>query len=73
MKLKNNGKVVSSYIKTDNLKDRIENYLSDNNVFRNLIEIEIEKDGTLIYGLFSNSKISQSMRKNNFIFLTTGL
>lgn len=69
MKLKNNGKVVSSYIKTDNLKDRIENYLSDNNVFRNLIEIEIEKDGTLIYGLFSNSKISQSMRKNNFIFL----
>ncbi|WP_300368145.1 DNA mismatch repair endonuclease MutL [Brachyspira sp.] len=69
MKLKNNSKVVSSYIKADSIKDRIENYLSDNNVFRNLIEIEIEKDGTLIYGLFSNSKISQSMRKNNFIFL----
>ena len=43
MKLKNNGKVVSSYIKVDSLKDRIENYLSDSNVFRNLIEIEIEK------------------------------
>ncbi|CRF32487.1 DNA mismatch repair protein MutL [Brachyspira suanatina] len=69
MKLKNNGKVVSSYIKVDTLKERIENYLSDSNVFRNLIEIEIEKDDVLIYGLFSNSKISQSMRKNNFIFL----
>ena len=69
MKLKNNGKVVSSYIKADTLKDRIENYLSDSNIFRNLIEIEIEKNDVLIYGLFSNSKISQSMRKNNFIFL----
>ncbi|MEI0516814.1 DNA mismatch repair endonuclease MutL [Brachyspira murdochii] len=69
MKLKNNGKVVSSYIKSDTLKDRIENYLSDNNIFRNLIEIEIEKNDVLIYGLFSNSKISQSIRKNNFIFL----
>lgn len=69
MKLKNNGKVVSSYIKADTLKDRIENYLSDNNIFRNLIEIEIEKNDVLIYGLFSNSKISQSIRKNNFIFL----
>ena len=69
MKLKNNGKVVSSYIKANNLKDRIEDYLSDNNIFRNLIEIEIEKNDVLIYGLFSNSKISQSIRKNNFIFL----
>ncbi|WP_300757236.1 DNA mismatch repair endonuclease MutL [uncultured Brachyspira sp.] len=69
MKLKNNGRVVSSYIKADNLKDRIENYLSDSNIFRNLIEIEIEKNDVLIYGLFSNSKISQSIRKNNFIFL----
>ncbi|PCG19187.1 DNA mismatch repair endonuclease MutL [Brachyspira sp. G79] len=69
MKLKNNGKVVSSYIKADNIKDRIENYLSDSNIFRNLIEIEIEKNDVLIYGLFSNSKISQSIRKNNFIFL----
>ena len=69
MKLKNNGKVVSSYIKVDTIKERIENYLSDSNVFRNLIEIEIEKDDVSIYGLFSNSKISQSMRKNNFIFL----
>ena len=69
MKLKNNGKVVSSYIKVDSLKDRIENYISDSNVFRNLIEIEIEKEDVSIYGLFSNSKISQSMRKNNFIFL----
>ncbi|ADG70332.1 DNA mismatch repair endonuclease MutL [Brachyspira murdochii] len=69
MKLKNNGKVVSSYIKADTLKDRIENYLSDSNIFRNLIEIEIEKNDVLIYGLFSNSKISQSIRKNNFIFL----
>ncbi|ASJ22443.1 DNA mismatch repair endonuclease MutL [Brachyspira hampsonii] len=69
MKLKNNGKVVSSYIKVDTLKERIENYLSDNNVFRNLIEIEIERDDVSIYGLFSNSKISQSIRKNNFIFL----
>ncbi|MBW5389541.1 DNA mismatch repair endonuclease MutL [Brachyspira hampsonii] len=69
MKLKNNGKVVSSYIKVDTLKERIENYLSDSNIFRNLIEIEIEKDDISIYGLFSNSKISQSIRKNNFIFL----
>ncbi|KLI26480.1 DNA mismatch repair protein MutL [Brachyspira hyodysenteriae] len=69
MKLKNNGKVVSSYIKVDTLKERIENYISDSNVFRNLIEIEIEKEDVSIYGLFSNSKISQSMRKNNFIFL----
>ena len=69
MKLKNNGKVVSSYIKVDTIKERIENYLSDSNVFRNLIEVEIEKDDVLIYGLFSNSKISQSIRKNNFIFL----
>lgn len=69
MKLKNNGKVVSSYIKVDSLKERIENYISDSNVFRNLIEIEIEKEDVTIYGLFSNSKISQSMRKNNFIFL----
>lgn len=69
MKLKNNGKIVSSYIKADTLKERIENYLSDNNVFRNLVEIEIEKEEMSIYGLFSNSKISQSMRKNNFIFL----
>ncbi|MBW5395103.1 DNA mismatch repair endonuclease MutL, partial [Brachyspira hampsonii] len=69
MKLKNNGKVVSSYIKADTLKERIENYLSDSNIFRNLIEIEIEKDDISIYGLFSNSKISQSIRKNNFIFL----
>lgn len=69
MKLKNNGKVVSSYIKVDTLKERIENYLSDSNVFRNLIEIEVEKEDVMIYGLFSNSKISQSMRKNNFIFL----
>ncbi|MCZ9990854.1 DNA mismatch repair endonuclease MutL [Brachyspira hyodysenteriae] len=69
MKLKNNGKVVSSYIKVDTLKERIENYISDSNVFRNLIEIEIEKEDVMIYGLFSNSKISQSMRKNNFIFL----
>ena len=69
MKLKNNGKVVSSYIKVDSLKERIENYISDSNVFRNLVEIEIEKEDVTIYGLFSNSKISQSMRKNNFIFL----
>ncbi|MEI0748527.1 DNA mismatch repair endonuclease MutL [Brachyspira pulli] len=69
MKLKNNGKVVSSYIKVDTLKERIENYISDSNVFRNLVEIEIEKEDVTIYGLFSNSKISQSMRKNNFIFL----
>ena len=69
MKLKNNGKTVSSYIKVDTLKERIENYLSDNNVFRNLVEIDIEKEDVSIYGLFSNSKISQSMRKNNFIFL----
>ena len=69
MKLKNNGKVVNSYIKVDTLKERIENYISDSNVFRNLVEIEIEKEDVTIYGLFSNSKISQSMRKNNFIFL----
>ena len=69
MKLRNNGKTVSSYIKADSLKERIENYLSDSNVFRNLIEIEIEKEDVSIYGLFSNSKISQSIRKNNYIFL----
>ncbi|WP_295157944.1 DNA mismatch repair endonuclease MutL [uncultured Brachyspira sp.] len=69
MKLKNNGKPISSYIKVNTIKERIENFLSDSNVFRNLVEIEIEKYETSIYGLFSNSKISQSMRKNNFIFL----
>ena len=69
MKLYNNGKLVNSYLKVDNLKDRIENYLNDNNVFSNLIELNIEKNDINIYGLFSNSKISQSMRKNNFIFL----
>ncbi|WP_295159758.1 DNA mismatch repair endonuclease MutL [uncultured Brachyspira sp.] len=69
MKLKNNGKTVISYIKTDSIKERIESYLSDENIFRNLIEIEIKKDDILIYGLFSSSKISQSVRKNNFIFL----
>ena len=69
MKLYNNGKLVNSYLKVDNLKDRIENYLNDSNVFSNLIELNIEKNYINIYGLFSNSKISQSMRKNNFIFL----
>ena len=69
MKLKNNSKLVNLYLKVNSLKDRIENYLNDDNVFSNLIEINIEKENILIYGLFSNSKISQSMRKNNFIFL----
>lgn len=69
MKLYNNGKLVNSYLRVDNLKDRIENYLNDSNIFSNLIELNIEKNDINIYGLFSNSKISQSMRKNNFIFL----
>ena len=69
MKLKNNSKLVNLYLKVNSLKDRIENYLNDDNVFSNLIEINIEKENISIYGLFSNSKISQSMRKNNFIFL----
>ena len=69
MKLKNNDKLVISYAKANSLKERIENYLSDNNIFSNLIEINIERENISIYGLFSNSKISQSMRKNNFIFL----
>ena len=69
MKLKNNDKIVHSYLKANNLKERIENYLNDNNIFSNLIETNIEKENISIYGLFSNSKISQSMRKNNFIFL----
>ena len=69
MKLKNNDKIVHSYLKADSLKDRIEDYLDDNNIFSNLIETNIEKENISIYGLFSNSKISQSMRKNNFIFL----
>lgn len=69
MKLKNNDKIVNSYLKANSLKDRIEDYLDDNNIFSNLIEINIEKENVSIYGLFSNSKISQSMRKNNFIFL----
>lgn len=69
MKLKNNDKLVNSYLKVGNLKDRIENYLNDENIFSNLIEINVEKENISIYGLFSNSKISQSIRKNNFIFL----
>ena len=69
MKLKNNDKIVNSYLKANSLKDRIEDYLDDNNIFSNLIEINIDKENVSIYGLFSNSKISQSMRKNNFIFL----
>lgn len=69
MKLKSNDKIVHSYLKANNLKERIEDYLDDNNIFSNLIETNIEKENISIYGLFSNSKISQSMRKNNFIFL----
>ena len=69
MKLKNNDKIVHSYLKANSLKDRIEDYLDDNNIFYNLIETNMEKENISIYGLFSNSKISQSMRKNNFIFL----
>ena len=69
MKLKNNDKIVHSYLKANSLKDRIEDYLDDNNIFSNLIETNMEKENISIYGLFSNSKISQSMRKNNFIFL----
>lgn len=69
MKLKNNDKLVNSYLKVESLKDRVEDYLNDDNIFSNLIEINIEKENISIYGLFSNSKISQSIRKNNFIFL----
>ena len=69
MKLKNNDKIVHSYLKANSLKDRIEDYLDDNNIFSNLIETNMEKENISIYGLFSNSKISQSIRKNNFIFL----
>lgn len=69
MKLKNNDKLVNSYLKVSSLKERIENYLNDDNIFSNLIEINIEKENISIYGLFSNSKISQSIRKNNFLFL----
>lgn len=69
MKLKNNDKLVNSYLKVSSLKERIENYLNDDNIFSNLIEINIEKENISIYGLFSNSKISQSTRKNNFLFL----
>lgn len=69
MKLKNNDKIVNSYLKVSSLKERIENYLNDDNIFSNLIEINIEKENISIYGLFSNSKISQSIRKNNFLFL----
>lgn len=69
MKLRNNDKLASYYLKAESLKERIENYLNDKNIFENLLEINIEKENMTIYGLFSNSKISQSMRKNNFIFL----
>lgn len=69
MKLRNNDKLASCYLKAESLKERIENYLNDKNIFDNLLEINIEKENMSIYGLFSNSKISQSMRKNNFIFL----
>ncbi len=69
MKLKNNNKIVETYLKTDSIKNRIEDYINDDNVFQNLIELDFEKNDLKIYGLFSNSKISQSMRKNNFIFL----
>ena len=69
MKLKNNNKVVATYLKTESIKTRIENYINDENIFHNLVELEFEKNDLKIYGLFSNSKISQSMRKNNFIFL----
>ena len=69
MRLTNNGRLAISYAKAKSLKDRIENYLNDNNIFSNLIEINIEKENIYIYGLFSNSKISQSIKKNNFIFL----
>lgn len=69
MRLTNNGRLAISYAKAKSLKDRIENYLNDNDIFSNLIEINIEKENISIYGLFSNSKISQSIKKNNFIFL----
>ena len=69
MRLTNNGRLAISYAKAKSLKDRIENYLNDNDIFSNLMEINIEKENISIYGLFSNSKISQSIKKNNFIFL----
>ena len=69
MRLTNNGRLAISYAKAKSLKDRIENYLNDKDIFSNLIEINIEKENIYIYGLFSNSKISQSIKKNNFIFL----
>lgn len=69
MRLTNNGRLAISYAKAKSLKDRIENYLNDKDIFSNLIEINIEKENISIYGLFSNSKISQSIKKNNFIFL----
>lgn len=69
MKLKNNNKIVETYLKTNSIKNRIEDYINDDNIFQNLIELDFEKNDLKIYGLFSNSKISQSMRKNNFIFL----
>ena len=69
MRLTNNGRLAISYAKAKSLKDRIENYLNDKDIFSNLIEINIEKENIFIYGLFSNSKISQSIKKNNFIFL----
>lgn len=69
MKLKNNGKHVNYYKETENLKERIFDYVNDKNIEKNLIEIKAEKEDISIYGLISNMKISESMRKNNFIFL----
>lgn len=62
MRLTNNGRLAIYYAKAKSLKDRIENYLNDNDIFSNLIEINIEKENISIYGLFSNSKISQSIK-----------
>lgn len=69
MRLTNNGRLAIYYAKAKSLKDRIENYLNDKDIFSNLMEINIKKENISIYGLFSNSKISQSIKKNNFIFL----
>lgn len=69
MKLKNNGKPINYYKAVDTVRERVFNYLNDENIEKNIIEINIEREDASIYALVSNIKISQSMRKNNFLFL----
>lgn len=69
MQLTNNDRLVLDYKKARHIKERVFDYLevkSENNEF-----LEIKTDGEYfsVYGLISSASLTQSFRKNNFLFL----